>query len=217
MDSKVKKKLELFFKKYKLVKYKKGEVIYRPDEEFKYISYIKKGYVRMYKMSYNGSEKTIHIFKPLFYFSLIFAISEIPNKYYFEAVTDIELWRAPKRDVIKFIKSDSLILFELFKSILIGFRQVLGKIEYLISKNAYTKVASVLLGLSSRFGKKSGDNIIIDLKTSHRMIGSLTGIARETTTLQMDKLRKNGIIFYKARNIVITSIDKLKDEIAEVV
>jgi len=49
------------------------------------------------------------------------------------------------------------------------------------------------------------------------MIGSLTGIARETTTLQMDKLRKNGIIFYKARNIVITSIDKLKDEIAEVV
>jgi len=30
-------------------------------------------------------------------------------------------------------------------------------------------------------------------------------------------LGKNGIIFYKARNIVITSIDKLKDEIAEVV
>ena len=53
MDSKVKKKLELFFKKYKLVKYKKGEVIYRPDEEFEYISYIKKGYVRMYKMSYS--------------------------------------------------------------------------------------------------------------------------------------------------------------------
>ena len=166
----------------------------------------------MYAISKEGEEKTIHIFKPVFYFSLIYAITDIENKYYFEAITPVELWRAPKEEVLTFIKSDPVTLFEITKNILSGFREILTNIEYLISGSASTKVASILLSLVDRFGKKQGDQIILDIATTHRIIASLTGLTRETTSIQMEKLQKKGIITRRENHLVIRDLQKMKEE-----
>lgn len=212
MDPRTNRRLTLFFEKYKLLTYKKGELIYRPGDNFSFISYIKSGYVRMYAISKDGEEKTIHIFKPVFYFSLIYAITDIENKYYFEAITPVELWRAPKEEVLAFIKSDAVILFEITKNILSGFREILTNIEYLISGSASTKVASILLSLVDRFGKKQGGQIILDVATTHRIIASLTGLTRETTSIQMEKLQKKGIITRRGNHLVIRDLQRMKEE-----
>jgi len=82
MNLKNKKQIEKYFEKYKLQKYKKGEIIFRSGEDFPGICYIKSGYVRLYTVGKDGQEVTIQIFKPVFYLSLIRAISKYDSKYY---------------------------------------------------------------------------------------------------------------------------------------
>ncbi|MEI6533439.1 MAG: Crp/Fnr family transcriptional regulator [Candidatus Roizmanbacteria bacterium] len=205
-------KLTKFFEQYRLTTFKKGENIYRPGDLFEQISFIKSGFVRTYSVSESGEERTIHIFKPVFYFSLIYSLTDKENKYYFEAVTPVELWKAPKSKVIEFIKSDPEILFWITKSILKGFHELMENIEYLIAGDAPTKINSLLLSFAQSFGEIENNSTVIQLAATHRIIASLTGLSRETVTLHIDKLKDQGILEKKEGLIVIHKLSELQEE-----
>lgn len=210
MDKDAKEKIENFFKKYKLTKYKKGELIYRPDDPFPYVAFIKSGYVRLYTVTIEGQEITINVFKPVFYLSLIYAITNLENKFYFEAVTPVELWRAPKKEVVKFLKKDSEMLFNIVQHILADFNELLSNIKHALAGDSYKKVVELLLSLTNKFGKKENGETVISLSTTHNIIASLTGLTRETVSIQMKKVQDEGLITTKAHQIVIKDLEKLK-------
>src|SRR3989304_7730686 len=106
MDNSFAKKIDDFFSGYKLIHYKKGEVIMRPDDSPQGVYFLKKGYVKFYSVSQEGYELTLNIFKPGSYFPMLWAIGDIPNMYIFEAMMDAEVLRAPKKDLVDFIKSE---------------------------------------------------------------------------------------------------------------
>src|SRR4030067_2058893 len=100
-------KLDNFFARFKSVhSYKKGELIIRADDPPSGIFYLKSGFVRLYSISKDGQDITFNIFKPGSYFPMFWAIGNSPNSYYFEAMTRIEVMKAPKEELIKFLKSN---------------------------------------------------------------------------------------------------------------
>lgn len=204
-------KLENFFSKYRLIKYKEGEIIYRPDDSFSTVAFIKSGYARLYSVSSKGQEVTIQIFKPVFYFSLIYALTDAENKYYFESVTDMEVWTAPKEDVLNFIKSDPELMFELTKHILTGFKDILENMESIMLGDASDKIVSIILSLSKSFGQKTEEKIIIDVATTHKIIASLTGLTRETVSYKLKQLENNNLISFKGKNLVIENLAGLSE------
>jgi CRP-like cAMP-binding protein len=212
MKPEVEKKLDEFFKQFKLVKYKKKELIYQPGSKVDTVSFVKTGYVRLYSVSKEGEERTINIFKPVFYLSLIYAISENENPYYMEAITPVEIYRAPKETVLNFIRSQPDMLFDLMVSILDGFREMLLNSQSGSHGTAYSKVASIILSLANNYGSKKGKSTVINFATTHRVLASLTGTARETTSLQVLKLKDKGIIRTRGSQIIIDDMDGLKRE-----
>lgn len=213
MDNSIIKKLELFFSQYKLIRYKKKDVIMRPDDSPQGVYFLKKGYVKFYSISQEGGELTLNIFKPGSYFSMLWAMGDIANIYIFEAMTDVEVLRAPKKDLMDFLKSEPEVLLELTKRVFVGLNGLLVRIEYLLFGDAYNKVASVLLMSAKRFGvKNNGSDITIDLPLTHQEVANLASLTRETTSIQMKKLEKNNFIYYSGRKIVIKNIGKLKEE-----
>ena len=103
MDSIVTKTLETFFGKFTRLTYRKGDSILRAEEVPKGVLYLKKGYVRQYLVSRSGVTLILHIFKPGSFFPATWVINNEPNRYYLEAVTPVEIWRAPKEEVGKFL------------------------------------------------------------------------------------------------------------------
>jgi CRP/FNR family transcriptional regulator len=78
--------------------------------------------------------------------------------------------------------------------------------------NARIKVTTVILTCAKRFGKKqkNGD-LVIQILLTHKNIASLSGLTRETTTLEIEKLKKEKIITYKNRLLVIKNLAKLEE------
>lgn len=214
MDTALIQKLDCFFTEFNTKRlYKKKEIIVRADDNPPGVFYLKEGYARLYTISPAGQELTLNILKPGCYFSMMWAIGETQNTYYFEALTNIELWRAPKEGLIEFVRKEPEVLFELTRRILIGLDGLLGVMESLLFGNAYNKVATVLIVAAKRFGKqKESREIIIELPLTHQTIASLAGITRETASLIMKQFEKEKLISSKHSILTIYNMEKLEKE-----
>ena len=205
------KKVSKFFNKYKIISYGRGEAIIRASDNPQGISFLVKGYVRHYSINRDGQEFTLNIFKPGSYFPVAWAIAQESNHYFYEAMTFVEIRRAPKKDVLLFFKQNPSVIYELTKRLLSGLSGLLVRMEYLLQGNAKQKVCATLYILSKRFGEKNGGKkIVIRLPITHQGIASLAGLSRETTSLEMKKLERDGIIIKENRYIVVNEPGKLK-------
>ena len=102
--------VETFFLQSKHKQYKKGETILNPDDVIQNAYYIKEGYVKAFSLSPEGVELTIHLFAPHAYFPMMSVLSDLPNRYYYEALVDTEVYIASKESVASFLQSNPGVL-----------------------------------------------------------------------------------------------------------
>ena len=212
MATKEKKQTENILSNFRSIKFRKNNFIFRPGDPYVYIEYIKSGYVRAYDISKNGQEVTLHIFGPGSFLPGLYSTVSKKRKYYADALTSVEIIQAPIHELVKVAQTDSEFLVELINNYMSCCYDLLSRIEKLASGNAYTKVASVLILLAEETEPKKTTGISLDFPVTHRLIASLTGLTRETVTLQMLKLKKRGFISGKGRRLAITDLNKLREE-----
>ena len=71
----------------------------------------------------------------------------------------------------------------------------------------------MLLLSASRFGSKNkSGEIEIQLTFTHQEIANLAGLTREATSLEMEKLKKKGLVVSKDRHLIIKDPKKLREE-----
>ena len=202
MDKTLEDSLEKFFSKYKTAKYQKNEVILSPSENVNYVGYVKSGYVRVYTLNEKGQEVTMQIFKPMLYFTMIFTRNKVENNFYFEAITPVEMHKAPIDEAWEFFNNNPEVLSMVQTHIFQGLLEVAHNFGFLMSGNAYNKVALTSASLADRMNITSG-NKKINFAVTHKLIASLTGLTRETVTLQMLRLEKEGLIKNMNRKIIV--------------
>ncbi len=205
--------IDSFFAKFKPLRFRKREIILGAEEEPDGVFFIKSGYVRSYSISEEGREFTLNIYKQGTYFPAPWALADVPNTYFFEAMTPVELTKAPKEELLVFLRANPEILMDLTTRLLVGLNGLLVRIEHLLSKDAYHKVASAVFLAGRRFGKKAGKGkVIVELPLTHQDIADLSYLTRETTSLEMKKLEKQGLIEKRNRMLIIKDMNKLRQE-----
>lgn len=201
-----------FFSSRTLQKFKKGDVILRAGEASPCIYYLKKGLIRQYVISKRGDVLVIHIFKPGSIILLLWALYSNNNAYYFDAVTPVEVNCAAPRDVEEFMKKHSDILFQFTKRLLKGVSGLLTRVEALVLDPAYVKVSSLISYFARTFGEPEKDNIALKVPLPHREIAAWIGTTRETASLQIEELKRKGLIEYQGRTLIVKDLEKLERE-----
>jgi CRP-like cAMP-binding protein len=213
MDTSKTKQFETFYKQFSIRHYKKGETLIRADDNPQGIFCLTKGYVRQYTISKTGLELTLHILKPITYFPMVWAINGTPNVYFFEALTPIEVGRAPRDQVVNFIKDKPAVIFELMSELLEDYAETLTRVEHLVFSDAYRRVISVLLYITKHFGEQKNGSVIVHHRFTQQDIATLVGVARETASNELSKLEKKGLIKYVNHSILFENIKKLDLEL----
>lgn len=211
------KEFEHFYNQFETRFYKKGELLIRADDDPQGIFCLTKGYVRQYTISKAGFELTLHILKPVSYFPMVWAINGTPNVYFFEALTPVEVGRAPRDQVVAFIKDKPTIIFELMSELVEDYAESLTRIEHLVFSDAYRRVISVLLYISKHFGEDiGGGGMIVKHRFTQQDIATLVGVARETASNELSKLERKKLFKNVDHSMVFKSIKNLEFELASV-
>lgn len=208
------REFEEFYKQFVTRNYKKGEMIIRADDDPFGIFYLTKGYVRQYTISKAGFELTLHILKPISYFPMVWAVNGTPNVYYFEALTPVEVGRAPRDEVVTFIKDKPTVIFELLSELIEDYAESLKRIEHLVFSDAYRRVISVLLYIAKHFGEVQGKGVIVHHRFTQQDIATLVGVARETASNEIVKLEKKGLVKYVDHSLLFENLKKLELELS---
>lgn len=204
--------VESFFSQYTKLQYKKGEVILRAGDPPAGVLYLKRGFVRMSLVGKSGDTLVLHVFKVGAHFPMTWAVNDTPNRYSFEALTPAEIWRAPKEDVLRFLRTHPEISEFFLSRILRGVSGLMERMEYLVLEPAYEKTVLLLLYYAKNFsdGELKG-KLIIPL--THREIAGWIGTTRETASLQIEILKKKKFLTYNRRLITIPDVALLAREV----
>lgn len=207
-------KIKNFFESFGNTKnYRKNDTILRSDEEPIGVYFLSAGYVRFYSITEDGRELTLNIFKPGTFFPMLWALGEMDNMFFFESITPAKVYIAPKDKFLSFLDQNQDIFKDLNKRLLVGLNALIIRMQYLLLLDASQKVKSVFIMLARRFADGRGrKNIRIDFPLTHKEISNLCCLTRETTSLEVKKLEKKGIIKRDKQFYIISDIDKLEKE-----
>lgn len=205
--------LRSFFTKGQQLKYKKGEIIIRPDDRPSGIFFIEKGYVKIYSLTIEGEEKLHIIYKPGEIFPLIWALRSIQKEIFYEALDNMSVYRVSKREFLNFISSHPQAVFDYLERVANAFDVFVDRVDNLEIPKSYPRLIYMLLFLSARFGLKENKGILIAAPISHKDIANSIAITRETASRELVRLEKNGLISYQNHLIFIPNLNNLQKEL----
>lgn len=205
-------KIREFFGKYPLITYKKGERMIREHDNPSHVLFLASGIARAYLISQEGNELTALLYAPSSIFPTRGLLASLPNIYNFDAVTDVEVRRAPEDETLDFIDENADVLALISQQLIQDQSALIYRLQHTVFGNAQAKVAAVIVTLAVQFSnhKESNDNILINMPFTHQQIADSAGITRETASLEMKKLENSGLIGYKGRTLLVKDLVGLR-------
>jgi len=213
MDEIVLTKIEGFFHHHKSQTFKKGEILIRADDDPQGIYYIQRGAVKEYAISKRGEEVIVNIFKDGAFFPMAWAMNDTHNVYYFEAVADVAVFRAPKDEVLAFIKSNPEVLYDLLSRVYMGTDGLLTRMVYLMAGRAYDRLIAEIILQAKRFGVSERETTVVHI--SETDLAAITGMTRETVSREMKMLKEKGLVLFERNKIIVKDLQRLEDALVE--
>jgi CRP-like cAMP-binding protein len=205
MNDDIKNKVSNFYSSYSLHKFDKGQILIYAGDEPSGIIYLMKGEVRQYDIAPNGDELVINVYKPGTFFPMYWAINKSPNRYFFEAASDVQIKKAPAKAVVEFIKENPDVLFDLLSRVYVGLDGMMQRITYLMGGSAHNRTIFEIVNAAKRFGKKQDNgSYVIDIAETE--LARRAGLTRETFNREIRKLKERELIEIDNSQIVVKDL-----------
>lgn len=212
MKDEVAKKIEDFFKQYRVRRFNKGYILMYADNEPPGVFHLVSGQVRQYDISSSGAEVVVNVFKPPAFFPMSWAINKTPNQYFFEAESSVTIRMAPADEAVEFIKSNPDVMFDLLSRVYSGADGLLRRMAHLMGSSASTRLLYELLIAGRRYGKEQPDGSLI-IPISEEELAKRAGLSRETVSRELGKIKKMDLASVSRKGFSIKDLSKLEKEL----
>lgn len=187
--------MDLLFQDLPVRNFRKGQILIYEGDQVENIYLIISGYIKVSNILNNGSQRTIIIYKPGDAFPLTsFLSGEGVARYFYECMTDVKVKAIPQTDFRAKIRGDLELGEKLIAYTYDMSQQFVERIETLSAQSARSKVISLLAYLANRAGGPDGSKIRLDVPLTSQEIADMCGLTRETASLQIIRLKKEGVV-----------------------
>lgn len=190
--------------------FRKKETIYLPGEPGANVYLLKKGVVKISKITADGRELTLAFLKPGEIFGELEAVGETSRDTQAEAHSDVLICVLHRNDLMRLMQSKSELGIRLSK--LIGFRrQVLeNRLENLVFRSIPQRLVALFVELAEQFGEKQAEGVKIDVRLTHQDIANLIGASRVTVTEILNDFKDRNLIAMDGKWIMVKDPDQFK-------
>lgn len=181
-------KIKEFFADYPLRVFKNGDLLLRPGDE-KTVLYIEEGVVSQYDISAAGEKLVVNIYKQGAFVPLPSIVAGLPVDFFYEADGNVMARLAPQEQVRSFMIHDNEVLYDTLTRLSRGSDGLLKRVARMMEGGAEARILHELGVLRARF-PSSDDSI----KVTITQLSEQTGLARETVSRAVKKMREKGVI-----------------------
>jgi CRP-like cAMP-binding protein len=179
------------------------DTIFTPGDPDDQLYFLLSGVVRLYKIYGDYKEATTALLKDSGVFGKLSLVEGRWQDVFAEAVTETRVASIQKASLERVIKSDSAFALRLFSSLSERLRQSDEVIESLLHREVSTRLATLLVNLSERFGEDISADVLIDVRLTHQDLANMIASTREAVSKVMSELQRDGVIEIRSRRIAI--------------
>jgi CRP/FNR family transcriptional regulator len=121
-------------------------------------------------------------------------IYEGKETYYYEAVTDAELYSAGRTALLEAAEANPSLYKDVLREAGRRLQSNIQQLENIALKSAYYRLAHQLVYLVRQFGEAGGDGIALCIPLTHQDLADILSLSRETVSREMAKLREHGLV-----------------------
>lgn len=196
-------------------RFTKKDMIFLPGDEGDRVYLLKSGVVKLSKYSDSGKEIILSMVNPGEIFGEMALIDKSPREHVAEALMDSYVCIVDREQFMRYLHRNPEMSLQLTKIIGLKFKKLGQKVEDLVFRNVYQRLAGLLLHLVEAYGYDKNDKIYLYIKLTHYDIASLIGSTRETTTATLNDFKREGLIEFDGRRLVILNKEGLEKRAEE--
>jgi CRP/FNR family transcriptional regulator, cyclic AMP receptor protein len=189
---------------------KKGEVLFRKDDEGTALYIIQQGSVKIVLPSVDGDEIIPAIFTRGDFFGEMSLLDGMPRSADAVAMELCELLVLNRSNFLDFIKGNENVIQSILYALSMRLRRTDDLLEDTCFLNISARFAKKLLELAEEHGEQEGDLIFINLDLKQRDLASMVGATRESINKELRLLREKGLISMIGNQIQIYNLEFLK-------
>lgn len=182
---------------------KKKGLVYNSGDKAGMVYILKEGRVRITQFSADGKELTVDILEPGDIFGELTVAGEEVYNSSATAMEDSYMCSINRRDFEDFIGKMPDLSLTITKWIGLRLRRVESRFMDMLFQDVRTRLITIFRDLAQKYGVEVDGGKKIDIQLSHKEIASLVGAARETVTLELNNLKRNGDILMDGRYFVL--------------
>ncbi len=177
---------------------------------------VHKGTIKVYRLGRNGDEQIVGFRMPGDIFPETWLFHKTSSAlYYYEAMDDCEIITAERTVLMDHISSSPDLEDKLLNYFINSHSAQLLQITALEQSRAADKLLLMLHYLLFRYSQEtSPGNYELRFHLTHTIMGNLTGLTRETTSVELGKLRRKGVVSYSG-NLFVIHRDQLTSQLAK--
>lgn len=184
-----------------------GKIFYSPGQYGNVIFIVKTGSVQIYRMSSEGRKLVLETLGPGTMFGEMSLIGTGPYDAFAEAMEDSLICVMNRADVEKLILSKPKIAIRLLEGMGTRLRESEERLEQTLFHEVPNQLASLLLRLRSENGSDT-------ISTTHEELADHLGVYRETVTMALNGLKRQGLVAISRKRVEITDIVGLQRKAA---
>ncbi len=183
--------------------YTAKDIIFAPGDLDDRVYFLLRGTVRLYKIYGDYKEATTALLNEGGIFGRLSLVESCLQDSFAEAVSDARVTSIQKSTLAEIIKRHPEYAVKLFASFSERLQQSDEVIESLLHREVSTRLATLLLNLSDRFGEPSGADTLLGVRLTHQDLANMIASTREAVSKVMSEFQRKDSIQVQNRKIVI--------------
>lgn len=198
-----------FFAKASLQTYRKKDCIFKENEPAGCCFYLRKGAVRIYRVSREGKDAVLFIHRDGALFGLAEVMNNRTRKSSAQALTPCEVYRIARKDFERLLEQYPCLSRRIIDNLGSRVRYLGERLESLMVDSVPVRLIKVLLSLCVEAACTTRDAVNVPVSLSQYDLATLTGSCQQTVSEILKRLKEDGFIRVEGRRIILLDPEKL--------
>lgn len=188
----------------------RGRVFYAPGDKSEALFMLKKGKVRIYKVTPDGLEFTLTVVEAGTMFGEMALTAQQMREVYAEAMEPSDICILKNEDLEHLVRGNPDVGIRMLRVLSERLRACEARLEDIGLKGIPARLASLILRFAQSEGVMTPEGPRIPNHYTHRQLATMIGTSRESVTRAFSRLQRDGAVKLKNRRIHVTDVEALK-------
>jgi CRP-like cAMP-binding protein len=189
--------------------YSAGHIFYAPEDYSERLLILRRGRVRIYKLSPEGRAMTLLVLEPPSIFGEMMLVEQWTQDSFAEAMIDCNVGALGRSDLREALKRYPAVALRFMETMSWRLRSLESKLADVAFKSVPQRLATVLLNLADI--QPTGATPPAVVRYTHQQLAEMIGSYRETVTKAIGEFREAGLIRVDEEAIYLTDMAQLRE------